>query len=77
MVTQFTENSIKESTKPIIIKAFASWCQHCAKMKPIFEQLENELGQKYMFTEFDVDEFPELTQHYTVTSSSYLYFYKR
>lgn len=55
MVTQLTQNTIKESAKPIIIKAFATWCPHCAKMKPIFEQLEKELGQEYIFAEFDND----------------------
>jgi len=68
MVTQFTQNMIKESTKPIIIKAFATWCPHCTTMQPIFEQLERELAQKYMFTEFDVDKFPELTEHFKITS---------
>ena len=68
MVTQLTQNTIKESTKPLVIKAFASWCSHCAKMKPIFEQLEKELGQQYIFTEFDVDKDPEFTQQFNVTS---------
>jgi thioredoxin 1 len=36
-------------------------------MKPIFEELEKELGQKYMFTEFDVDKDQELTQQFKVT----------
>ncbi len=68
MVTQLTENVIKESNKPIVVKAFATWCPHCAKMTPIFEQLENELGKKYLFTEFDVDKYPELTKQFNVTS---------
>jgi thioredoxin 1 len=68
MVTQFTENTIKKSTQPILIKAFATWCPHCAVMKPIVEELESELGQKYIFTEFDTDKYPELTQQYNVTS---------
>ncbi len=68
MVTQLIQNTVKESAKPIIIKAFATWCSHCAKMKPIFEALEKELGQKYMFAEFDVDKFPELTEQFNVVS---------
>lgn len=68
MAIQLTQDTIKQSTKPIIIKAFATWCSHCAAMKPIFERLENELGQKYIFAEFDIDAFPELTQHFNVTS---------
>ena len=68
MVAQLTQNSIKESTKPIVVKAFATWCPHCTKMKPIFEKLESELGKKYIFSEFDVDKSPELTQQLNVVS---------
>jgi thioredoxin 1 len=68
MVMQFTENTIKESIKPILIKAFATWCPHCAVMKPLVEELEGELGKKYTFTEFDVDKYPELTKQFNVSS---------
>ncbi len=68
MAIQFTQNSIKESTRPIVIKAFATWCPHCANMKPIYEELEKELGQKYTFTELDIDIFPELAQQLQVIS---------
>ena len=68
MITQLTQSTIQESTKPIVIKAFATWCPHCAVMKPIFEALEKELGQKYLFAEFDVDKYPELTEQFNVSS---------
>ncbi len=68
MITQLTENTIKESTQPIIIKASATWCPHCANMKPIFEKLEKELGKKYIFAEFDVDELPDLTEQFNITA---------
>ncbi len=68
MVIQVTKDVITQSTKPIVIEAFAAWCPHCAKMKPLFEQLENELGKKYIFAEFDVDKVPELTQQFKVAS---------
>ena len=68
MIVELKQNVIKESTKPIIIKAFATWCPHCANMKKIYEKLEIELGKKYVFTEFDVDNSPELSQQFNVTS---------
>ncbi len=68
MVIQLKADSIKESTKPMVIKAFASWCPHCAVMKPIFEQLEQDLGKQYIFAEFDIDKAPELTQQFAITS---------
>jgi len=68
MVIQFTKDTIQESSQPIIIKAFATWCSHCVKMKPIFEQLEKELGKKYIFAELDVDKFPEIAHDINVES---------
>lgn len=68
MVTTLTQDLIKTSTKPIIVKAFATWCPHCAKMKPVYEALEKELGKKYMFTEFDVDQAKDLVKQFKITS---------
>ncbi len=68
MVVQATQNLIKESSKPIVIKAFATWCPHCAKMSPIFEKLEKELNNKYTFAEFDTDQSPEFVQEFNISS---------
>ena len=68
MVEQLTADSVQKSHRPIVIMAFATWCPHCAKMEPLFKQLDNELGKKYMFATFDVDQFPELTQQFNVVS---------
>lgn len=67
MVQKLTKDTIKQSTKPVIIKAFATWCPHCNKMQPIFEELSNELSQ-YIFTEFDIDKDKELTSEFKIES---------
>ncbi len=68
MPLQLTQKLIEESNKPLIVKAFATWCPHCAAMKPIYEQLEQELGKSYTFTEFDIDQFPDLTSLLKITA---------
>lgn len=68
MVVALSQDILEKSTKPIVIKAFATWCPHCAKMKPLFDNLEKELGKKYIFAEFDVDESEELTKQFNVKS---------
>lgn len=68
MVISLEQDVIEKSTKPIIIKAFATWCPHCTKMKPIFQALEKELGAKYMFTEFDTDKSQDLTDQFNISS---------
>lgn len=68
MATQLKQDTIEKATKPVIIEAFASWCPHCTKMRPIFDELEKEFGQKYIFAEFDVDEFENFTSQFNITS---------
>lgn len=59
---------VEQATKPVIIDVFATWCGPCMHMKPIFEQLAQELGHKYAFMQLNVDEARELAVHYKVTS---------
>ena len=45
MPVQFSKDVVGKSTKPIIVNAFATWCPHCAKMKPLYEELEKEVDR--------------------------------
>lgn len=68
MPIPFTNNLITNTTKPIIIKAFATWCPHCKKMTPLVQELEKELGAHYTFAEFDVDKDQEFTTQFKIES---------
>lgn len=68
MVKSLTSSTSKTIAKPTIIKAFATWCPHCANMKPIFEALEKKHGNIIEFVEFDTDASPELVAQFQVTS---------
>ena len=53
------EKKIQTSTMPIIIKCSATWCPPCKAMKPLYEQLAQELQEKIMFFELDTDQFDD------------------
>ncbi|MGC2310078.1 MAG: thioredoxin [Candidatus Babeliaceae bacterium] len=53
------QKEVYDSTKPVIIDVYAKWCGPCQHMKPIFEQLAQELSSQYTFAELNVDEARE------------------
>lgn len=59
---------IKQSNKQAIIDVYADWCGPCQQMKPIFEELSEQLGDKYIFAEINVDDARDLAIEYGVTS---------
>jgi len=62
------ESFIQTAEKPVIIDFWASWCDPCMKMKPIFEQLANELKEQYLFVSVNIDESQQIAKKYGVTS---------
>ena len=59
---------IQTAEKPVIIDFWATWCDPCMKMKPIFEQLANELKEQYLFVSVNIDEGQQIAKKYGVTS---------
>jgi thioredoxin 1 len=59
---------IKQSSKPVVVDVYAVWCGQCQMMAPIFDKLEQELGEKYTFAKLNVDEARELSIQLGVSS---------
>ena len=62
------EKEITQSTLPIVLDVYATWCGPCIQMAPIFDELEQEFGKKYKFAKLNVDEAREVAISYGVTS---------
>ena len=62
------ETEVEKSEKPVVIDVFAEWCGPCQMMSPIFEEVEKELGEKYKFAKFNIDEERDLAVKYGVSS---------
>ena len=64
-IVTVTETNVKkeveESTLPVVIDVYASWCGPCQQMTPIFSELEKEMGEKYKFTKINIEESRELS----------------
>lgn len=68
LVTKETLSQIQQSSKPVIIDAYASWCGPCMYMKPIFEELSREYADSHLFAELNVDDAREIAIQYGISS---------
>jgi thioredoxin 1 len=56
--------AIVQSSKPVVCKWTASWCQPCKKIQPLFESLAEE--NDGVFCIIDVDDMEDLASEYNV-----------
>lgn len=62
------QQEVVNSTMPIVLDVFATWCGPCIQMMPIVEELSKEHGSKYKFLKLNVDESRELAIQYGISS---------
>ena len=55
----FNKN-IKESGKASIVQFSAEWCSPCRTLKPIMEEISNEMSDKLNFFYMDIDSSPSI-----------------
>lgn len=64
--------------KAAVILFSASWCQPCKNMKPIFQQVADEMGtQGILFGAVDIAQSPSLAQQYAIKSVPSIALFKR
>ena len=54
--------------KIIVIDFWAVWCSPCKIFAPIFEKIQQEYNQDYIFAKINVDENPIVAQRYGISS---------
>ena len=66
-VTNFDEK-VLQSSKPVLVDFFATWCGPCKMMAPVIDELSEELAGQVDIYKVDVDDNPDLAQRYGVMS---------
>jgi len=61
-------DAITDSTKPVIVDFWASWCRPCMAMKPVFEVMASEYSGKIHFASVNTDQNRSIAQKYGIMS---------
>ena len=58
---------VKESSKPVLVDFFATWCGPCRMVGPVIEEIAQE-REDIKVCKIDVDQQPELASQFGVVS---------
>jgi thioredoxin 1 len=79
IITLDNENfkkEVLETSQPVVVDFYATWCPPCQALHPIFEALEKKYQGKIKFGRLNVGEAEETAGQYGVMSVPTLIFFK-
>lgn len=67
---------IENSSLPVVVDAYATWCGPCQHMAPSFEELSQQYQGTYSFLKLDVDDARDLAIQFGISSVPTFLFFK-
>lgn len=58
--------AVIDESRLVLVEFGASWCGPCQKLEPVLDDLEQRLSRSLRVVRVDIDEKPELAEHYQV-----------
>ncbi len=62
------EREVINSDKTVLVDFFANWCAPCMMLSPVIAEIAQEYGDTVKVGKVNVDEQPELSEQYGVSS---------
>ena len=70
------EAEVVQSTLPVVVDFYASWCGPCKVLSPMLDKLAGPLTNQVKFVKIDVDEATALAQRMEIQAMPTLLFFK-
>lgn len=70
------EDLLANSSVPVLVDFYATWCGPCQMMTPILEQVGANLRDRLQVVKIDTDKYPNLASKYQVEALPTLVLFK-